>query len=180
VLGFAKAGKVIRDYLDKRPRIHYTAWIADNADVIGDVEIGEDASVWFQTVIRGDVSYVCIGARTNIQDQCTIHVTRDACPTIIHEDVTLGHKAIVHGAEVKSGALIGIGAVVLDKAVIGEGALVGAMALVTPGTVVPAGKLVMGQPARVVRDVSEAEHKWMRETLASYASLAKDYSRKTP
>jgi carbonic anhydrase/acetyltransferase-like protein (isoleucine patch superfamily) len=171
---------MIRHYLTSRPRVDATAWVADNADVIGDVEIGRDSSVWFQTVIRGDVSYVRIGNRTNIQDQCTIHVTRDACPTVIHDEVTLGHKAIVHGAEVRSGALIGIGAIVLDKAVIGEGALVGAMALVTPGMVVPAGKLVMGQPAKVVRDVGEAERKWMRETVENYANLAKDYARGSP
>ena len=113
---------MIRDYLGKRPQVHATAWIADDADVIGDVVIGAEASVWFQTVIRADVSYVRIGARTNIQDHCTIHVTRDACPTVIHDEVTLGHRAIVHGAEVHSGALIGIGSIVLDKAVIGEGA----------------------------------------------------------
>jgi len=171
---------MIRDYLGKRPLIHASAWVADNADVIGDVELGADSSVWFQTVIRGDVSYVRIGARTNIQDQCMIHVTRDACPTIIHDEVTLGHRAIVHGAEVKAGALIGIGAIVLDKCVIGEGALVGAMSLVAPGTVVPAGALVMGQPARVVRDVRDSERAWMRETILNYANLAKDYSRKTP
>ncbi|HET9063235.1 MAG TPA: gamma carbonic anhydrase family protein, partial [Candidatus Binatia bacterium] len=100
--------------------------------------------------------------------------------TIIHDDVTLGHRAVVHGAEVKSGALIGIGAIVLDKCVIGEGALVGAMSLVAPGTIVPPGALVMGQPARVVRDVRDAERAWMRETILNYASLAKDYSRKGP
>ena len=171
---------MIREYLGKTPQVDATAWIADNADVIGDVVIGADASVWFQTVIRADVSYVRIGVRTNIQDHCTIHVTRDACPTIIHDEVTLGHRAIVHGAEVHSGALIGIGSIVLDKAVVGEGAMVGAMALVTPGMVVPAGKLVMGQPARVVRDVGEAERAWMRETIENYAALAKDYARSRP
>jgi carbonic anhydrase/acetyltransferase-like protein (isoleucine patch superfamily) len=171
---------MIREYLGKLPVLHAGAWVADNADVIGDVELGEDVSVWFQTVIRGDVSYIRIGKRSNIQDHCTIHVTRDACPTIIHDEVTLGHRAIVHGAEVHSGALIGIGAIVLDKAVIGEGALVGAMSLVTPGMVVPAGKLVMGSPARVMRDVKDAERTWMRETIQNYADLAKDYRRSGP
>ena len=171
---------MIREYLGKTPHVHASAWIADDADVIGDVELGEDASVWFQAVIRGDVSYVRIGARTNIQDHCTIHVTRDAYPTVIHDEVTLGHRAIVHGATVHSGALVGIGAIVLDKAVIGEGALVGAMSLVPPGMVVPAGALVMGQPARVVRDVKDAERAWMRETIENYAALAKDYRRSGP
>jgi carbonic anhydrase/acetyltransferase-like protein (isoleucine patch superfamily) len=166
---------MIRTYRATTPTVHATAWVADSADVIGDVEVGADASIWFQTVIRGDVSYVRIGARTNIQDHCTIHVTRDACPTVIHDDVTLGHRAVVHGAEVKSGALIGIGSIVLDKAVVEEGALVGAMALVTPGMVVPAGKLVMGAPAKIVRDVSDAEIAWMRETVTNYVDLSKDY-----
>ncbi|MEE8312599.1 MAG: gamma carbonic anhydrase family protein [Candidatus Binatia bacterium] len=166
---------MIREYKGKRPEIHPRAWVADNADVIGDVVLAEDASVWFQSVVRGDVSYVRIGARTNIQDHCTIHVSRDACPTIIHEDVTLGHRVVVHGAEIQARALIGIGAIVLDKAVVEEGALVGAMSLVTPGTVIPAGKLAIGQPARVVRDVSDGERRWMAETVANYAGYARDY-----
>jgi len=166
---------MLREYLGKTPEIHPDAWVADDADVIGDVVLGKDASVWFQCVVRGDVCHVRIGDRTNIQDQCTIHVTRDACPTIIHEDVTLGHRVVVHGAEVHAHALIGIGSIVLDKAVIGEGAMVGAMSLVTPGTVVPDGKLVMGSPARVVRDVSDDDRKWMAETVVNYAGYAKTY-----
>ena len=166
---------MIREYKGNRPEIHPSAWVADNADVIGDVVIAESASVWFQSVVRGDVSYVRIGARTNIQDHCTIHVSRDSCPTIIHEDVTLGHRVVVHGAEIRPGALIGIGAIVLDKAVVEEGALVGAMSLVTPGTVIPAGKLAIGQPARPVRDISDAERKWMAETVTNYAGYAQDY-----
>lgn len=166
---------MIREYKGKSPAIHDAAWVADNADVIGDVEIAADASVWFQSVVRGDVCPVRIGARSNIQDQCTIHVTRDTCPTIIHEDVTLGHRVVVHGAEIRPGALIGIGSIVLDRAVVEEGALVGAMSLVTPGTVIPAGTLAMGQPARPVRDVTDAERDWMRETVASYAGYAREY-----
>ena len=166
---------MIREYKGNLPDIHPRAWVADDADVIGDVVLAEDASVWFQSVVRGDVSYVRIGARTNVQDHCTIHVSRDACPTIIHEDVTLGHRVVVHGAEIQARALIGIGAIVLDKAVVEEGALVGAMSLVTPGTVIPAGKLAIGQPARVVRDVSDGERRWMAETVANYAGYARDY-----
>jgi len=166
---------MIREYKAKLPEIHPRAWVADNADVIGDVVLAEDASVWFQSVVRADVSYVRIGARSNIQDHCTIHVSRDACPTIIHEEVTLGHRVVVHGAEIKARALIGIGAIVLDKAIVEEGALVGAMSLVTPGTVIPAGKLAMGQPARVVRDVAEGERRWMAETVTNYAGYARDY-----
>jgi len=168
---------MLRKYNGMLPKIDPSAWVADNADVIGDVVIAADASVWFQSVVRGDVSHVRIGARTNIQDHCTIHVSRGGHPTLIAEDVTLGHRAIVHGARIHRGALIGIGAIVLDDAVVEEGALVGAMSLVTPGTVVPAGKLVLGQPAKVVRDVSEEERRWMIETIENYAGYAKEYSR---
>ena len=171
---------MIKEYLGSRPTIHPDAWVADDAVIIGDVEIGKDASVWFKSVVRGDVSYIRIGERSNIQDHCTIHVSRDLHPTVIHDDVTLGHRVVIHGAEVRSGALIGIGAIVLDGAVIEEGALVGAMSLVTPGTRVPAGTLVMGQPARVVRDVNEAERAWMIETISNYAGYAKDYARSGP
>lgn len=166
---------MIRDYKGNLPDIHPSAWVADNADVIGDVVLAEDASVWFQCLVRADVSRVRIGARTNIQDHCTVHVTRDGCPTIIHDDVTLGHRVVCHGAEIMAGALIGIGAILLDKAVVEEGALVGAMSLVTPGSVIPAGKLAMGQPARVVRDVSEEERRWMAETITEYVGYARDY-----
>jgi len=166
---------MLKKYLDKLPTIDADAWVADEALVIGDVVVADHASIWFQTVVRGDVSYVRIGARTNIQDHCTIHVTRDACPTVIHEDVTVGHRAVLHGCEVKSGALIGIGAIVLDNAVIEEGALVGAMSLVAPGMRVPAGHLVMGQPARVVRPVKDSERAWMAETVDNYVRYARDY-----
>jgi carbonic anhydrase/acetyltransferase-like protein (isoleucine patch superfamily) len=166
---------MLRKYLEKLPSLHETAWVADDAVVIGDVVVGRDASVWFQSVVRGDVSYIRIGDRTNVQDHCTIHVTRDACPTVIHEDVTVGHRVVLHGCEVHAGALIGIGAVVLDKAVVEEGALVGAMSLVTPGMRVPAGHLVMGQPARVVRPVRESERSWMAETVLNYVGYARDY-----
>lgn len=166
---------MIHSYKGKTPRIHEAAWVAASADVIGDVVLAAEASVFFQCVVRGDVNHVRIGARSNIQDQCTIHVSRATHPTIIHEDVTLGHRVILHGAEVAPYALIGIGATVLDGCVIEEGALVGANALVTAGTVVPAGKLVMGSPARVVRDVTDADREWMRATVANYMALAQDY-----
>ena len=162
---------MIKEYLGKLPTVHPDAWIADDATVIGDVVIAQDASIWFQTVVRGDVSHIRIGARTNIQDHCTIHVTRDANPTIIHDDVTVGHRVVLHGCEVMRGALIGIGAILLDNA------LVGAMSLVTPGMRVPAGQLVMGQPARVIRPVKDAERQWMAETITNYMGYAKDYKR---
>ena len=168
---------MIRDYLGKLPLVDPTAWVAPDAVVIGDVTLGADASIWYQTVVRGDVSHVRIGARTNVQDHTTIHVTRDACPAVLHDDVTVGHRAVLHGCEIMGGALIGIGAIVLDKAVVEEGALVGAMSLVTPGMRVPAGQLVMGQPARVVRPVKDEERRWMVETISNYVALAKEHAR---
>ncbi|MFQ5351526.1 MAG: gamma carbonic anhydrase family protein [Candidatus Binatia bacterium] len=171
---------VISRYLDRTPEVSPEAWVADDARVIGDAVIGAGSSVWFQAVIRADVSFIRIGKRSNVQDHCTIHVTRDGCPTIIGDEVTLGHRVVAHGCRIHDGALLGIGCVLLDHAEIGEGALVGAMSLVTPGTVVPAGALVMGQPARVVRAVSDEERAWMKETVESYASLARDYVRCGP
>jgi carbonic anhydrase/acetyltransferase-like protein (isoleucine patch superfamily) len=168
---------MIKEYLGTRPTVHPDAWIADDAVVIGDVVVAKDASIWFQTVVRGDVSHIRIGARSNIQDHCTLHVTRDAHPCIIHDDVTVGHRVVLHGCEVMSGALVGIGSIVLDNAVIEEGAMVGAMSLVTPGMRVPAGQLVMGQPARVVRAVKDAERQWMAETVKNYMGYANDYKR---
>jgi len=168
---------VLKHYLNSFPRVPDDAWVADEATVIGDVSLGAGASIWYQSVVRGDVSYIRIGERTNVQDQCMIHVSRDEAPTTIGNEVTLGHRVVAHGCTIGDRALLGIGCIVLDHAVIGEGALVGAMSLVTTGMEVPAGKLVMGQPARVVRDVSDEEKRWMSETVDSYASLAVEHAR---
>jgi carbonic anhydrase/acetyltransferase-like protein (isoleucine patch superfamily) len=155
------------------PRIDPSAWIAPGACVVGDVELGPDTSVWYGAVLRGDVERISIGARTNLQDQCTVHVTRDRFPTRIGEDVTVGHRAVVHGCTVGDGALIGIGAIVLDGAAVGEGALVGAGAVVTPGMVIAPGVLVMGVPARVVRDLSQAEREEQVQRARQYVETAR-------
>jgi carbonic anhydrase/acetyltransferase-like protein (isoleucine patch superfamily) len=167
---------MIRNYQDLTPRIHETAWVSQSADVIGDVRIGEQSSVWYGCVVRGDVFHVRIGARSNIQDLTVIHVTHGRFPTLVGDDVTVGHRAVLHGCTVADRALVGIGAVVLDQAEIGEGALVGAMSLVTPGTKVPAGMVVMGQPARVVREVTDAERVWMRESASNYVGYAANHA----
>jgi gamma-carbonic anhydrase len=166
---------VIRSYLDKRPVLGRSAWVAPSADVIGDVEMGEDSSVWYGSVVRGDVYPIRIGARTNVQDHCVLHVTHDKYATVLHDDVTIGHRVVLHGCTVESGALVGIGAIVLDQAVIGEGALVGAGALVTPGTSIPRGMLAMGSPAKVIREVTDAEREWMRESVQIYVRLAREH-----
>lgn len=167
---------MIRPYLATSPRIASTAWVAPSADVVGDVEIGPDSSVWYGAVARGDVFPIRIGARTNVQDHCVLHVTHERYATVLHDDITIGHRVVLHGCTVGSGALVGIGAIVLDEAVIGEGALVAAGALVTPGTKVPPGMVAMGSPARVVREVTDAEREWMRESAQIYVRLAKEHA----
>jgi carbonic anhydrase/acetyltransferase-like protein (isoleucine patch superfamily) len=139
------------------PVIPATAYLAPTATVIGDVVLGEHASIWFGTVVRGDINFIRIGARTNIQDNSTIHVTHDTYPTIVGSDVVGGHQIILHGCTVKDRVLIGMGSTVLDGAEVGEESIVGAGSLVTPGTKVPPRSLVLGRPATVVRQVTDEE-----------------------
>ena len=145
--------------------------------MIGDVVIGPDSSVWFGAVVRGDVHQIRIGARTNLQDHCVVHVTRDRFATEIGDEVTVGHRAVVHGCRVGDGALIGIGAIVLDGACVGEEALVGAGALVAPGAEIPAGALALGVPARVVRALSADERAAQRARAVEYVETARRYAR---
>jgi carbonic anhydrase/acetyltransferase-like protein (isoleucine patch superfamily) len=164
----------------QRPRIHPDAWLAPGVVVIGDVEIGADTSIWFGTVVRGDVHWIRIGARTNLQDQCVVHVTRDRYPTEIGDEVTVGHRATVHGCRVRDGALVGIGAIVLDGAEVGEGALVAAGALVPPGVTIPPRHLVRGVPARVARELDADELATQRRRTLEYVETARAYARKAP
>lgn len=143
--------------------------------MIGDVEIGEEASIWFGTVIRGDVNFIRIGDATNIQDRCVVHVTVDKHPTVIGDRVTVGHGAILHGCRVEDACLIGIGAIVLDAAVIGRHSFVAAGALVTPRTVVPPESLVMGAPATVKRKLSAEEIDNLEESARRYMKYASAY-----
>lgn len=144
--------------------------------VAGDVEIGADTSVWFGSVVRGDVHAIRIGARSNLQDHCVVHVTRDRFPTWIGDEVTVGHRATVHGCRVGDGALVGIAAVVLDGAEIGEEALVGAGALVPPGARIPARHLALGVPARVVRPLRDEEVRSQRARAREYVETARGYA----
>ena len=148
---------MIRIYKGIKPKIAATAFIEASAQVIGDVEIGEQSSVWFNCVIRGDVYHVRIGHSTNIQDGTIIHVTNGRFATIIGNYVTVGHGVMLHGCTVKDRSLIGIGSIVLDDVVIGEESFIAAGSLVTPGTVIPPRSMVMGSPARVRREVTEDE-----------------------
>ncbi len=169
------AAPLIGAHLGRRPRLADTCWIAPGCHVVGDVEIGPEASVWYGTVVRGDVERIRIGARSNVQDNSTLHVTRDLHPVHIGEEVTVGHRAVVHGCRVGDGALIGIGAIVLDGAEIGDEAWVGAGATVTPGTVIESGMLAIGTPARCVRRLEADEIRTQRARTLSYVELAREH-----
>jgi carbonic anhydrase/acetyltransferase-like protein (isoleucine patch superfamily) len=157
------------------PTIDPTVFVAASAVVIGDVVIGAEASLWFHTVVRADVGPIRVGARTNLQDHVTVHVVGGRYGTTIGADVTVGHRAIVHGCTLGDRVLIGMGAIVLDGAVIGDDCLVGAGALVTPGMQVPPGMLVLGNPARVVRALRDDERAGLVASAANYAGYAAEY-----
>jgi carbonic anhydrase/acetyltransferase-like protein (isoleucine patch superfamily) len=144
-------------YLDLFPRIHSSVFLAEGVKIIGDVEIGEDSSVWYNTVIRGDVHYVKIGKMTNIQDCSMLHVTNGKYPLNIGDKVTIGHSVKLHGCTLQNLCLIGIGAIVLDGAVVEEKSMVAAGSVVKPNFIVPSGKLVAGVPAKVVRELTQQE-----------------------
>jgi carbonic anhydrase/acetyltransferase-like protein (isoleucine patch superfamily) len=152
------------------PRIHPSVFIASGARIIGDVEIGEAASVWFNVVIRGDVHFIRIGRRTNIQDLTMCHVTHKRHPLVIGDDVTVGHSAVLHGCTVEDRVLIGMGAKVLDRAVVGSNSLVGAGSVVREGFQVPEGTLVAGVPARVVRELNDDERAMVAQGAINYES----------
>jgi len=139
------------------PTVPQTAFLAPTATVIGDVVLGENASVWFNTVLRGDMNFIRIGDRTNIQDNSTIHVTRDTGPTVVGNDVVGGHQIILHGCTIKDRVLVGMGSIVLDGAEVGEESIVAAGSLVSPGKKFPPRSLILGSPARVVRQVTDEE-----------------------
>jgi gamma-carbonic anhydrase len=169
---------VIRPYKGMLPKIGARVFVAETAAIIGDVEIGDDSSIWYGTVVRGDVFHIRIGSRTNIQDNCTLHVTKDTWPTILEDEVTLGHGVVAHGCHVGRGSLLGIGSRVMDGAVIGEESLVGAGALVTPGTIVPPRSLVLGAPAKVKRELTSEELADLRRYHLNYLDYKETYRAK--
>lgn len=166
---------LIKSFRGVEPRIHETAFVAENAVVIGDVEIGEQSSVWYGSILRADVNSIRIGARTNIQDASVIHVTSKTHDTVLEDEITLGHRVTIHGCYVETGSLIGIGAIVLDGARIGRNSLVAAGSLVTPNTRIPPRSLVMGSPARVKRELSEEEVKDLARFWQNYVQLSEYY-----
>ncbi len=155
-------------YLDKYPEIADNVFVASGAKIIGDVVIGKYSSVWYNTVIRGDVNYIRVGTKTNVQDCSMLHVTNGKFPLNIGSSVTIGHSVTLHGCTIKDLCLIGMGAVILDGAVIEENSIVAAGAVVRPGFIVPSGKLVAGVPAKIVRDLSDDEIKEFEKSAERY------------
>ena len=166
---------VIHAYQGVLPKIHPTAFVEASAHVIGDVELGEDASVWFNVVIRGDVNAIRIGRGTNIQDGSVIHANSRGSPAVLEEFVTVGHGARLHGCHVKSHCLIGIGAIVLDGVVLEEECLVAAGSVVAPGAKAPRGSLLMGSPAKVRRSVTTEDLDLIRRSAQNYMRLRAEY-----
>ncbi|MBU0530653.1 MAG: gamma carbonic anhydrase family protein [Candidatus Aenigmatarchaeota archaeon] len=165
---------MIYKYKDKRPNIHKTVFIAPSADIIGDVIIGENSSVWFNSVVRGDESTITIGKNTNIQDCTTIH----GCghhPVLIKDGVTVGHDACVHGCTINSDCIIGMGATLLNGCVIGKESIIGAGAVITENTKIPPRSLVVGVPAKVVRKITANNLRQIKENAEEYILLKKEY-----
>ena len=161
-------------YVFEADKTHPSAWIAPGAVVVGDVHLAEEASVWFNAVLRGDTEPIRIGARSNIQDLSMVHAD-PGFPAVIGSDVTVGHRAIVHGAQVGNNALIGMGAILLNGVQVGEQCIVGAGALLTQGKIFPPRTLILGSPAKVVRDLTEADFQMIAESAAHYVERARQY-----
>jgi carbonic anhydrase/acetyltransferase-like protein (isoleucine patch superfamily) len=166
---------MIRAFRGKLPSIDPTAFVAETATVIGDVTVGARSSIWFGTVLRGDVFPVRIGSETSIQDNSVVHVTADRFPTVVGDRVTVGHGVILHGCTVRDLVIVGMGSIILDEAEVGERCIVGAGALVTPGTRIPPGHLVVGAPARMKRPLTDDELEWLASSAAHYVALTDAY-----
>ena len=179
----AQTGDVtmIRAFQNLSPKVAETAFIAETAVIIGDVEIGDQSSVWYNCVVRGDVNRIRIGARSNVQDLSMLHVTHKknaddpGAPLIIGDDVTIGHSVTLHGCTLLNGCFIGMQAMVMDHAVVGEGALVGARAMVTEGTVIAPHTLWIGAPAKYKRDLTPKEVAWLQKSAGNYVKYSLQY-----
>jgi carbonic anhydrase/acetyltransferase-like protein (isoleucine patch superfamily) len=166
---------VIVAYADRLPQLGAEVFVAENATLIGDVVLGTRASVWFGAVLRADVEKIRVGAGSNIQDLSVVHVDSSGFSTHVGDEVTVGHRVILHGCRIGNRCLIGMGAIVMNGAEIGEECILGAGSLVSPGTKIPPGVLALGSPAKVKRDLSEEEKAYIRESAARYAGYAAIY-----
>ena len=166
---------MIKKFQKKQPQLGEDAYVSENAMVIGDVILGDEVNIWFGAVLRGDMHYIKIGNRTNIQDNSVVHVTTGVSPTNIGNGVTVGQGAIIHGCTIEDDCLIGMGAIIMDDAVIGTGSLIGAGALIPPNMIIPPNSLVIGSPGKVVREVKDVEKEMILERPQEYIDLAAIY-----
>ena len=168
---------MIIPYQNIKPKIHESVLIAEGAYIIGDVEIGKDSSIWYNTVIRGDVNYIRIGERTNIQDLTMVHVTYKKYPTFIGNDISIGHSAVIHGCTIKDFVVVGMGAKILDDALINSNSFIAAGSVVKEKFVVPEGTLVAGVPAKIVRDLRLDEVEKIKQNAKNYLFYVEQYKK---
>ncbi|HIG50999.1 MAG TPA: gamma carbonic anhydrase family protein [Candidatus Marinimicrobia bacterium] len=166
---------MIKYFENKQPHLGENVYISETAMVIGDITLGDEVNIWFGAVLRGDMHYIKIGNRTNIQDNSVVHVTTGVSPTNIGNGVTVGHGAIIHGCTIEDDCLIGMGAILMDDAVIGSGSLIGAGALIPPNMKIPKNSLVVGSPGKVIRQIKEVEREMILERPQEYIDLASIY-----
>ena len=166
---------MIKSFQNITQKIHETAFVTEDAIIIGDVEIGAQSSVWYGSILRGDVNFIRIGNRTNIQDGTVIHVSRKDHPTVLEDEITVGHRVTLHGCYIETGCLIGIGAIILDGARIGKNSLIAAGSLVTPNSIIPERSLVMGSPAKVKRQLTNDEVQDLQRFWQNYIKLSEIY-----
>ncbi len=166
---------MIKYFENKQPHLGENVYISEAAMVIGDITLGDEVNIWFGAVLRGDMHYIKIGNRTNIQDNSVVHVTTGVSPTNIGNGVTVGHGAIIHGCTIEDDCLIGMGAILMDDAIIGAGSLIGAGALIPPYMKVPKNSLVVGSPGKVIRQIKEVEREMILERPQEYIDLASIY-----
>ncbi|EKY26267.1 gamma carbonic anhydrase family protein [Clostridium celatum] len=167
---------MIKEFEGNIPRIDESTYISESVDIIGDVTIEENANIWFGPRLRGDMNKIVIGKNTNIQENTVVHVDKN-CPCLIGKDVTIGHGAIIHGCEICDNVLVGMGSIILNNAKIGKNTIIGAGSLITQGKVFPEGVLILGNPAKVVRELSEAEIESIKNSANNYVNLSKKYTK---
>lgn len=168
---------MIKTFRGKSPLIPDSCYISESVDLIGDVTLGENVSVWFGTVVRGDMNFITIGNQTNIQDNSVIHVTTDVSPARVGDKVTVGHHAIIHGATIEDKCLIGMGAIIMDDAVIGEGSIVAAGAVVPSNKIIPPRSLIVGLPAKVIRRTTDEELEMIINRAQHYINFSQEYKK---
>ena len=166
---------MIRAYRHWQPRVDASAWVAESAEVMGRVEIAADASIWYQSVLRGDVHDIVIGERSNIQDHCTLHTSHGVSPCVVGNDVTVGHRVILHGCEIQDFCLVGMGSIVMDQAVLEAGCLLAAGSLVPERKVLKSGYLYAGSPAREWRPLTDEEKAFLKHSATHYVTLSKTH-----